>query len=280
MIFLSIALSSKRVLGVSGPFVSVNCAALPEELLEAELFGYEQGAFSGAETDRAGLLRSAAGGTVLFDEIGETTLVLQGKLLRVLDRGRVRSIGSAEESEIDARFLFTTNRDLRALVDEGEFRQDLFFRLSSLEIAVPPLRERLDDLPVLMELVRQSSGREDAPRFSEDATRVLAQHPWPGNVRELQNVVTRLVLSASEVIGPEDVQTALGKPSMAGFFKPAFLRSRPLDQLVTQLEREYLVQLHADRGGDLKAMAASLGITLQALYKRFKTLGVRPRDLR
>ena len=111
-------------------------------------------------------------------------------------------------------------------------------------------------------------------------SKLQLERSWPGNVRELQNVVTRLVLSASDVIGREDVQAALGKPSMAGFFKPAFLRSRPLDQLVTQLEREYLVQLHADRGGDLKAMAASLGITLQALYKRFKTLGVRPRDLR
>ena len=280
----------------SGPFVSINCAAVPADLLEAELFGYRSGAFTGAERDRAGLLVSARSGTFLFDEIGEMPLTLQGKLLRLLDHARVRPLGGEEEVEIDVRYLFSTNRDLRARVEEGLFRRDLFFRLSALEVTVPPLRERLEDLPDLVRhfeskmaggpqggwLGGPQSGWSGGSKFDVGALRAFGSHSWPGNVRELENVMARLVLTcpnSADTVSAEAVRLALGKARSDGVFPSVLLRSRTLDQLQRQLEKDYLIQLHADRGRDLKAMAAELGITRRALYKRFKVLGVRHQDL-
>jgi DNA-binding NtrC family response regulator/Tfp pilus assembly protein PilF len=263
----------------SGPFLSVNCAALPEPLLEAELFGHERGAFSGAEGERAGLLRSAERGTFLFDEVAELPLPLQGKILRVLDRGRVRPIGGVEEVEIDVRYLFSTNQDLPALAAAGKLRQDLFYRLKAFDVRVPALRERIDDLPLLVEHFRGlARDGGDAPLFSESAMRALASYPWPGNVRELENVVTHLVLTRSGEVKAEHVAPLLGKSPAGRVFSAAILRSRSLPELADQLEREYLLQLAADRGGDMKAMASALGITLRALYVRLRRLGIRPRE--
>ncbi|MBI4606285.1 MAG: sigma 54-interacting transcriptional regulator [Planctomycetes bacterium] len=264
-----------------GPFVSVNCAALPEPLLEAELFGYVQGAFSGAEKDHAGLLRSARGGTFLFDEIGEMPLALQGKILRALDRGRVRPVGATEEVEVDVRHVFATHEDLEAQVEKGAFRQDLFFRLKAFEIRVPALRERIEDLPLLTEHFRsRARDDEEAPAFAEDALRVLAAYPWPGNVRELENAVTHLVLTCAGEIRADDASRLLGRTPEAGLFSPALLRSRRLPALQHALEREYLLELAARHGGDLKATARALGITLRALYARLRRLGIRPREVR
>jgi DNA-binding NtrC family response regulator len=264
----------------SAPFLSVNCAALPEPLLEAELFGHEQGAFTGAEGGRAGLLRSAERGTFLFDEVGELPPELQGKLLRVLDRGRVRPIGGVEEVEIDVRYLFSTNQDLPVLAAAGKLRKDLFYRLKAFEVRVPPLRERIDDLPLLVEHFRGlARDGGSAPVFAEDAMRALASYPWPGNVRELENIVTHLALTRSGEVRAEDVAPLLGKAPAGRVFSAAVLRSRPLPELSAQLEREYLLQLAADRGGDVKVMSAALGITLRALYVRLRRLGIRPRDL-
>ena len=275
------------------PLVSVNCAALPEELLEAQLFGYSRGAFTGAEEDAPGLLKSANGGTFFFDEIGGLPLGLQGKLLRVIDRRQVRPLGGSEETTIDVRYLFATNRNLAALVEEGSFRQDLYFRLKTFEIAVPPLRERMEDLPLLVDHFRSmgsealpkereadGAGRDRAaPFFDESAMRALASHPWPGNIRELENVVIRLVLTAGERVKSDDVRKLLGKSPALKLFSPAFLRSRPLDALLAQLEKEYLLQACADRDGDLERVAAPLGITVRALYNRFKRLGIRPGEV-
>jgi DNA-binding NtrC family response regulator/tetratricopeptide (TPR) repeat protein len=264
----------------AGPFVTLNCAALPGELLEAELFGSRKGAFTGAEADRDGLLAAARGGTVFFDEVGEMPLALQAKLLRVLDRGRVRPLGGAEEVEVDARFVLATNRDLRALVAEGAFRADLFFRIGAVEISVPPLRERLEDLPLLVERFHSLAVASDSPRpfLQEGAMQVLLAYSWPGNVRELQNLVTHLALALPGPVTAEDVRAVLGRGRAEGVFSPGFLRSRPLARLLEDLEREYIVQLRADHGGDLKAAARALGVSLQALYKKLKKLGIRPRD--
>lgn len=263
------------------PFQTVNCAALPAELLEAELFGYLRGAFSGAEKDRRGLLASADGGTFLFDNIAETPLSLQGKLLRVLDRRAVRPLGGTEEVQIDVRYLFSTSKNLPSEVEEGRFRRDLYYRLSTFAIQVPPLRERLEDLPLLVHHFRAQAREErEPPVVDEAALRVLAAHPWPGNVRELENVITRLVLTSSDRINAEEVRRVLGQAPPEGLFPPSFLRSRPLPDLQLQLEREYLLQLHADHGGDLKAIAARLGITQRALYDRFRKVGIRARELK
>ncbi|MBI4602411.1 MAG: sigma 54-interacting transcriptional regulator [Planctomycetes bacterium] len=262
----------------AGPFISLNCAALPEELLEAELFGYRQGAFTGADRDHPGLLVAAGGGTALFDEVGGMPLSLQAKLLRVFDRGLVRPLGAAEEVRIDVRYLFSSNRDLRALVDDGSFRSDLYFRLGAFEVRLPPLRDRREDLPALVDHFRRQAGAA-LPLFDEGALRVLAAHGWPGNVRELENLVKRLVLTCGERVTAADVRGLLGRAPAEALFPPHILRGRPLDELRAQLEREYLRQLYKDRGGSLKAMASALGIKLKALYKRLHALGVRPRDL-
>ncbi len=264
----------------AGPFVSINCAALPEQLLEAELFGYRSGAFSGAEKDDPGLLVSARGGTVLFDEIAEMPAALQGKLLRLVDRSCVRPLGGEDEVEIDVRYLFATNRDVREPLGAGSFRQDLFFRISGFEIHVPPLRERLEDLPLLVEhFLNESSLGGVTPRLDEGALRALATYPWPGNVRELQNVISRLVLMCGDRIDAEDVCRQLGNVEQEGLFPTALLRSRSLSELHRQLEKEYILQLHADEGKDLKRVAARLGITRRALYDRLKRAGLTARDL-
>ncbi len=254
---------------------------MPGELLEAQLFGYLRGAFSGAEEDHPGLLWSANGGTLLFDEISEMPLHLQAKLLRVLDSGRLRPLGGEAEVAVDVRYLFATNGDLHALLQEGKFRRDLFFRIKGFEIHVPPLRERLEDLPLLVEHFRALAGAGGSPpRFEGPALRTFASHPWPGNVRELKNVVTRLVLTCVEKVGEREARAALERTTAGQTFPPALLRSRPLVALLRLLELEYLTQLHADRAGDLDSMAAVLGITVRALYDRFKRLGLRVRELK
>jgi DNA-binding NtrC family response regulator/tetratricopeptide (TPR) repeat protein len=266
--------------GRRGPFVSIHCAALPEELLEAELFGCCEGAYTGAEKSREGLLVSAQGGTVLFDEIAGAPLAIQAKLLRVLDRGVVRPLGSTEEVALDVRYVFTSNADLAALSDEGCFRADLYYRLRGCEITLPPLRDHLEDLPILVERFRAEVVPEaGGPTFLPAALRALAEHSWPGNVRELQNAVTRLAIGSEREVTGDDVRKLLGERTVAGVFSPALLRSRPLPDLVAELETQYFTQLFRDLGGNLRTMAARLGVSRQALYKRFKTLGLSVRDL-
>ena len=264
----------------SGPFVSLN-SALPEELLEAELFGYCRGAFTGAEVDRPGLLRKANGGTFFFDEIGDMPLSLQGKILRVLDHGSVRPLGSESEVKLDVRYLFSTHRDLQSLVQEKRFREDLLFRLRTLEISVPPLRERLEDLSTLVEYFSAlASPAGPSPSFGAEALRGLAAYAWPGNIRELENVVTHLIFTSSEGISADDVRLSLSRDRAIGLLSTALLRSQPLADLLSQVEKEYLVLLHADRKGDLDAMAQSLGISVRALYKRFLRVGIKPSELK
>ncbi len=269
--------SSRR----SEVFLSINCAALPEGLLEAELFGHLRGAYTGAEEDRSGLLIDADGGTFFFDEIGEMSLDLQGKLLKILDRGCVRPIGGTEEVSIDLRYVFSTHRRLSDLVEDGRMREDFYYRVRAVEIPVPPLRERIEDLDALIEHFRKlASDAHSAVAMTTDARAALRAYPWPGNVRELRNVITRLALTGRETIDEEDVRKLIGVETGSGVFSSALLRSRSLDDLQVQLEREYLLQLHADKAGDMKAVAAQLGITLRGLYKRLQRLGVDPRRLR
>jgi two-component system NtrC family response regulator len=262
----------------AGPFVSLDCAALPEELLEAELFGHVRGAFTGAESDRVGLLVGGHGGTVLLDGLGEMPPALQAKLLRVLDGRTVRPLGASEELEVDLRYVFTSSRPLAVLLEEGRIRRDLFFRISGVGVDVPPLRERLEDLPLLIEHFRSMTVPTAEQVFERDANRAFAEHPWPGNVRELRNVVTRLVLTGPERIGPADVRQVLHEAPSDGLFSPALLASRPLGELLSILEKEYLIRLRAESGGNIRRMAGALGLTVFALYKRFKKLGIPLRE--
>src|SRR6185503_6804124 len=196
-----------------GPFVVVNCSAIPEGLIESELFGHRKGAFTGAIEDRPGKFEAAAGGTILLDEVGELPLAVQPKLLRVLQDGALDKVGATGPVESDARVVAATHRDLEALVREGAFREDLYYRLSVVPLRIPPLRERREDIPVLVEhLLAKQARRHDrpAPALAPAVIDRLVKYDWPGNVRELENLLERLVvLQRSPVVEVEDLPEAL-----------------------------------------------------------------------
>jgi two-component system response regulator GlrR len=208
----------------SGPFVAVNCGAIPAELLESELFGHVKGSFTGAMRDKAGLFAAARGGTLFLDEVGEASPAVQVKLLRVLQERTFSRVGSTIEEETDARVLAATNRDLRSLVSEGTFRQDLFYRLHVVPLSMPPLRERQSDIPwlasVFLERAASRHGRP-TPRLARDAVELMLSHRWPGNVRELANVTeAALLLSRGDIISASDLRPVLG-PSTSTLPAPA-----------------------------------------------------------
>jgi DNA-binding NtrC family response regulator len=254
------------------PFIKVNCAALPETLLESELFGYEKGAFTDAKTDKKGLFELAQGGTILLDEIGDMKSNLQGKLLRVLEERTVRHVGGSEEIPIDTSVIATTNRNLAEAVETGAFRTDLFFRLSTFYLHVPPLRERREDIPVLarhfLSSLAARYNKKTIKRFSPEAEELLAAHNWPGNIRELRNLVERLVvLGNAEVILPEHLpnwltgqSSALGRHTNGRYPLPA--EGMSIDELEKDLIRQAL-----DRVKNNKAQAARL---LNMSYDAFR----------
>jgi two-component system NtrC family response regulator len=245
----------------AGPFVAVNCAALPAELLESELFGSVRGAFTGAFRTRPGLFDAARGGTLLLDEIGELTRPAQAKLLRVLETGCFRPLGATRETRADARVLAATNRELARLCASGDFRTDLYYRLAVLRIALPPLRERRADIPALVErfLVEAGSRRRDV---AAGAMAQLLAHSWPGNVRELKSVVERALLRArAQAIDAFDVETPLAPVP-------------PPDRCA-----EIVGALFAHRGR-LGAAAASLGLSPRTLQRRLRAGGLSARALR
>jgi two-component system response regulator HydG len=235
-------------------FVTINCAAVPEQLLESELFGHVRGAFTGAMAHRTGLLEEANGGTLFLDEIGEMPMALQAKLLHVLERGVVRAVGSDKEKHLDVRIVAATHRDLRKQVADGQFREDLLFRLDIVTIDVPPLRRRKEDLPALLghflEQARAKHPHSPVRRLAPATVERLFAHTWPGNVRELANVVERLVLlCGTEVVGSEDLPPSFGAEAPAA---PEF--SGPVQPL-HELERRY-AQWALDQLGGRKMMTA------------------------
>ena len=192
-----------------GPFITINCAAIPEELLEAELFGYEKGAFTGAIKSKPGKFEIANKGTLFLDEIGDLSLKLQAKLLRVIQEKQVERLGSDHSIKVDVRILAATNKDLEKEVQEGRFREDLFFRLNVIPIKLPPLRERKEDIPLLIQFfLKRICEREgiEEKKFTSQAIKALLNYPWPGNIRELENFIERVViLSENNIIGVEDL---------------------------------------------------------------------------
>ncbi|MDH3496308.1 MAG: sigma-54 dependent transcriptional regulator [Gemmatimonadota bacterium] len=261
------------------PFVAINCAAIPEALLESELFGHVRGAFTGAVGDKTGLFEEASGGTLLLDEIGDLPAPLQVKLLRVLQEGAIRRVGETRERRVDVRVLAATARDLEREVTEGRFREDLYYRLNVVRIHIPPLRERPDDLErlALVLLARSGARANRRVRFAADALAALRARSWPGNVRELENAVERaVVLSADEVIDRHAFEHQAGPRSPrpdaaadAGLGEPV-----PLKDAVAATERAAIQQALAAADGNRQEAARRLGVSLRTLYYKLRDLGL------
>jgi two-component system response regulator PilR (NtrC family) len=246
-----------------GPFVPINCAAIPRELLESELFGHEKGSFTGALATRIGRFELAARGTLFLDEIGDMSLDMQVKLLRVLQERRIRRVGGTEETEVNVRVLAATNQDLEAMVREKRFREDLYYRINVIQIALPPLREKREDIPRLVDHFVQKYAAMMGKRVhgvSDEVRRQLLTHDWPGNVRELENVIERAVaLAAGETIGRADLVRDLGGTPKPARELPAELSETGID-LERQLEdlREHFMMLALDRARGVQTRAAEL----------------------
>jgi transcriptional regulator with GAF, ATPase, and Fis domain len=249
------------------PFVIVDCAGLPETLLESELFGHVRGAFTGAITSRRGAFEEAEGGTVFLDEIGELPLAMQPKLLRVLESRAVRRIGESTYRPVDVRFILATHRDLQSMVAAGAFREDLYFRLAVLPVTVPPLRARVDDLPLLVD--HFAKGRPlNASR--EELSQALAARPWLGNVRELRNFVDRAVtVGAKEAIALAQPHASVPSPAPTGL--PAVPCDRPFKEAreawIDHFDREYVRQLLERHSRDVAAAAAAAGVDRTYIYR-------------
>jgi DNA-binding NtrC family response regulator len=269
--------------------VPVNCAALPENLLESEMFGYRKGAFTGADRDKAGLLEVANAGTLFLDELTEMTLPLQAKLLRVLQDGVVRRLGSeTQDAVVDVRFISATNRDPQEAVKQGTLREDLFYRLRVVPIKLPPLRQRPEDIPILAEhFLRRSWERHrgaglPAPAFTAEAIAFLQGRPWRGNVRELQNVIEHLavIVEPGRAIAPDDIPVYGDEqePAESGVLSQAVLDDTfhsAKDALVARFEQAYLSRLTTRAGGNMSKAARLAGVDRTTLYRLMEKHGMR-----
>jgi two-component system response regulator AtoC len=251
-------------------FCALNCAAMPEDLVDAELFGHARGAFTGAAAERLGLFESADGGTVFLDEIGELSARAQAKVLRVLQEGEIRRIGENFTRQFDARLVAATNRSLRAEVDAGRFRQDLLYRLDVIRIAVPPLRERVEDIPLLAARFWRQSAERIGSRavLGQSAVSALARYDWPGNVRELQNVLTALVVA----VPPRGVVGAAALPAVIARAEPAACAGEPLETARLKFEQRFVRAALARAAGHRGQTAAALGLSRQGLAKLMQRL--------
>jgi DNA-binding NtrC family response regulator len=268
----------------AGPFVTLNCAAVPAELIESELFGHEKGSFTGASGRHIGKFEQADQGTIFLDEIGDMPLNMQAKLLRVLEEGEVERIGGDKPTAVNVRVVVATHRDLEARVRDEKFRQDLFHRIYVFPLALPPLRERRDDIPALVQhfaaQVCAQNGWKPVP-FTADAIQTLQSHPWPGNVRELRNIVERLLLLAIDgQVDVATVQAALPKSFASGGDAPANLASGSLADRVQMFERETILGELKRTRHNVSLAAKALGLERSHLYKKAEQLGIDLRALR
>jgi two-component system, NtrC family, response regulator PilR len=276
----------------SGPFVPVNCGAIPAELMESEFFGHKKGSFTGAHADKAGLFQAADGGTLFLDEIAELPLPMQVKLLRAIQEKSIRPVGASTEVQVDVRILSATHKDLGALVADGRFRHDLYYRINVIELRVPPLRERGDDLPILADAIlsrlAQGQGRV-VPQLGPDALAALRAYPFPGNVRELENILERaLALADGDLIEAADLRLpasaasakapAAAPASSAGVdprtLDPRDTASSRLPEYMEQLERDAIQHALVENRYNKTRAAAALGITFRALRYKLKKLGI------
>jgi transcriptional regulator with PAS, ATPase and Fis domain len=250
----------------AGPFVPVNCAAVPETLLESELFGHEKGAFTGAARKRVGLFAAAHGGTLFLDEVGDLPLSIQVKLLRAIQDKAVRPVGASEVIQLDLRLIAATNRDLAVQVQEGKFREDLYYRMAVIPIRLPALRERPEDIPILAEHVLKSAAErlgKPLRGFADEAAAWMQGHRWPGNVRELENVIERAaVLASGPLVTLADLHTEFSVAAGAPSLRPT------LDELERQYIRRVLDEVH----GDKVAAAKILGLSVRTLQRKVKEI--------
>ena len=280
-----------------GPFVPVNCGAIPAELMESEFFGHKKGSFTGAHADKTGLFQAASGGTLFLDEIAELPLPMQVKLLRAIQEKSVRPVGAQAEVSVDVRLLSATHKDLSALVADGRFRHDLYYRINVIEMRVPPLRERGEDLKPLADeiLLRLSRPGQPAPTLGEDAVEALRRYPFPGNVRELENILERALAMADDArIGASDLRLPLAVPVPGSQAQPATApaaqpqppaadprtlspydtASSRLPEYMELLERKAIEQALQDNRYNKTKTASALGITFRALRYKLKKLGI------
>jgi transcriptional regulator with PAS, ATPase and Fis domain len=259
---------------------SINCATLPEQLLESELFGHTRGSFTGANADKTGLLMEASGSSVFLDEIDKMNLGVQSKLLHVLEEKRIRPIGSNEYFDVDVRFICASNRNLRKEVDEGRFLEDLYYRLNTIKIDLPPLRERPEDVLLLAQYFLRVFSAEmgkETPRLEDRAAQALLRHAWPGNVRELRSEMRRVVVLhdagpiTTESFSPAITDRAAAGPSLSS----AIPGEGTLKDQVDVYERRLLEQYLDRHGGNVSAMARGLGISRWGLHKKLERHGLR-----
>ena len=270
------ALSRRRI----GPFVEVNCAAIPEELIESELFGHVRGAFTGAVADRRGKFEGADGGTIFLDEIGDMSLKTQAKVLRVLQEQTMEPVGGTTRIKVDARVLAATNKDLQAEIRAGRFRDDLYFRLNVIPIFVPPLRERQEDIPRLADHFMAEFAREYGRRvknFEPGAVSAIQQYGWPGNVRELRNVIERLMIMVpGDVISPSDL-SFLDSAAMAPAEPVEAMAERlTLHDARERFERAFILRTLAEQQGNMSRTAEALGVERSNLYRKMRAFGITP----
>jgi two-component system response regulator PilR (NtrC family) len=255
-----------------GAFVPVNCGAIPENLMESEFFGYRKGAFTGADSEREGFFQAASGGTLFLDEVADLPLAMQVKLLRAIQEKRVRKVGSVSEDPVDVRIICATHRNLRDLVDKGAFRQDLYYRLNVIELRMPPLRERMEDIVPLVEAILRRVFGENTPKLSSGALKALEFYSFPGNVRELENILERATaLCSGETIEVEDLY--LGPEDVPGGEAPG-RGSETLDDYLNRLERQAILEALQKAEGNRTAAARLLGVTFRSMRYRLERLGI------
>jgi DNA-binding NtrC family response regulator len=266
---------SKRT---EGPYTKINCAAVPSELIESELFGHEAGSFTGATRQRRGKFEQASTGTLFMDEVGDMPAAMQAKLLRVLQEGELERVGGAETIRVDVRVVAATNKNLEELVAEGRFRGDLYYRLNVVPIRVPPLRERREDIPLLIDaFVTQACEANDRRRkaIAGDAADALSRYHYPGNVRELKNLIERLViLTPGDAIGMDDVRALLPLESGGGGSSDWYVPGVPLRQMVATAERALILKALEHHDGHITRTASDLQIERSHLYKKMRSLDI------
>jgi two-component system nitrogen regulation response regulator NtrX len=263
----------------SDAFVEVNCAAIPEDLIESELFGHRKGSFTGAQEDKMGKLQKADGGTLFLDEVGDMSLKTQAKVLRALEEQRFEPVGGSESLQVDVRVVAATNKNLELEIERGNFREDLFYRLNVIPFYVPPLRERVEDIPLLVDYFLKefttAYGRK-TKELTREAYQVLCEYSWPGNVRELKNLMERIVIMNPQV--RVDSRHIPLNPARRAVFERPIDHFGSLQEVREAAEREYILKKLEETKGNVTRTAELLGLERSNLYRKMKALGIGPKE--
>ncbi|HNI25974.1 MAG TPA: sigma-54 dependent transcriptional regulator, partial [Leptospiraceae bacterium] len=268
----TIVMNSRRK---TNPYIEINCAAIPEELIESELFGHEKGAFTGAHDRKIGKFEAANSGTLFLDEICDMSLSAQAKVLRILQEQRFERVGGTETMQVDVRVIAATNIPVEDAIKEGRFREDLYYRLNVIPIVIPPLRERRTDIPLLLDYYMKETAAENqlsSKKIDKEGVEILTNHFWPGNIRELKNVVERLcIMTVSDTIRAKDAKDAL-----KGFSKAEeIFEQGDLKKAKEEFEREYIIKTLQNNEGNISRCAKILGIERTNLYRKMKSLNIQ-----